>query len=113
MNKLFVLMSRASFPGGEVNHIKWIIYSTQHESKPEKRSEEMHRINWSRTNMESILDWWAWGSLTKHLSLLSISYPQWTHMGSAEAQAAAPHFPSSLPPLTSPAHPSSSCESSL
>lgn len=60
--------------------------------------------------MESIIDGWA--SLAEHLSLLSISYPQWTNTGSAEARAAVPHFPSS-PPLTPPTHPSSSFESSL
>lgn len=31
-------MSTASFPGGETNHIKWIIYPTQYESKPEKNA---------------------------------------------------------------------------
>lgn len=98
-------MSKASFPGGETNHVKWIIYPTQYESKSEKCSEEMHSINRSRTNTELVIEVWA--SLTESLSLLLyISYCQQMNTGSAGARAAVLDFPSfspfALPPHSSP-----------
>lgn len=49
-------MPTAFFPGGEPNHVKWIIDPTWYKSNQKKGRKKLHSINQSRTNMVAVIE---------------------------------------------------------
>lgn len=63
-------MSTVPVPGGETDHEKWIINSTQYDSQALTNAVIWHGINRSRMDIESTTK--TWDFLAKHLSLFLI-----------------------------------------